>query len=176
MSPGLFGFRPSRRGLIWLRSALALIGLALFLAISATAQGVLPVPPLGARVIDTSGTLDAAQQQALEAKLAAFEATKGSQVVVYLLPTTQPEDIASFANRVANEWKIGRRAVGRARCGLCGKGACAALHAPLPKAAVQCNQAHNVAAVARIALAPGGVAAGVISRKKPDVARCDVHA
>ena len=112
MSPGLFGFRPSGLGLTWLRSALAWIGLALFLAISATAQGVLPVPPLGARVIDTSGTLDAAQQQALEAKLAAFEATKGSQVVVYLLPTTQPEDIASFANRVANEWKIGRRAVG----------------------------------------------------------------
>jgi len=91
----------------WLLAA----GLAL-LTWGAGAQGVLPVPPLTARVIDTSGTLDATQQQSLEAKLAAFEATKGSQVVVYLLPTTQPEDIASFANRVANEWKIGRRAVG----------------------------------------------------------------
>ena len=94
-------------GLRWLLAA----SLAL-LTWSAMAQGVLPVPPLTARVIDTSGTLDAAQQQALEAKLAAFETAKGSQVVVYMLPTTQPEDIASFANRVANEWKIGRRAVG----------------------------------------------------------------
>ena len=94
-------------GLRWLLAA----GLAL-LTWGALAQGVLPVPTLTARVIDTSGTLDAAQQQALEAKLAAFEAAKGSQVVVYMLPTTQPEDIASFANRVANEWRIGRRAVG----------------------------------------------------------------
>ncbi len=29
-----------------------------------------------------------------------------------LVPTTQPEDIASYANRVANAWKIGRRDVG----------------------------------------------------------------
>jgi uncharacterized protein len=78
----------------------------------ANAQSVLPIPPLNARVIDTTGTLDPSQLQALEAKLAAFEAAKGSQVVVYLLPTTQPEDIAGFANRVANAWKIGRRAVG----------------------------------------------------------------
>jgi uncharacterized protein len=94
-------------GLRWLLAA----SLAL-LTWCALAQGVLPVPPLSARVIDTSGTLDTAQQQALEAKLAALEAAKGSQVVVYMLPTTQPEDIASFANRVANEWKIGRRTVG----------------------------------------------------------------
>ena len=29
-----------------------------------------------------------------------------------LVPTTQPEDIASYANRVANAWKIGRKQVG----------------------------------------------------------------
>jgi uncharacterized protein len=32
--------------------------------------------------------------------------------VVLMVPTTQPEDIASYANRVANAWKIGRKAVG----------------------------------------------------------------
>jgi len=31
---------------------------------------------------------------------------------VLMVPSTQPEDIASFANRVANTWKIGRREVG----------------------------------------------------------------
>jgi LemA protein len=35
---------------------------------------------------------------------------KGTQIVVLMVPTTQPEDIASYANRVANAWKIGRKA------------------------------------------------------------------
>lgn len=78
----------------------------------AWAQGVLPVPALSARVIDQTGTLDAAQRQSLESTLADFEQKKGSQIVVLMVPTTQPEDIASYANRVANEWKIGRRDVG----------------------------------------------------------------
>ena len=46
------------------------------------------------------------------AALHAIEADKGSQVVVLMVPTTLPEDIAGYANRVANEWKIGRKAVG----------------------------------------------------------------
>ena len=78
----------------------------------AGAQGVLPVPALSGHVIDSTGTLSAAQQQALESKLSAFEARSGSQVVVLMVPTTQPEDIASYANRVGDTWKIGRKAVG----------------------------------------------------------------
>ena len=69
-------------------------------------------PRSTARVIDQTGTLDAAQREALEAKLAAFEQKKGSQIVVLMVPTTQPEDIASYANRVATHWKIGRKDVG----------------------------------------------------------------
>ena len=85
---------------------------ALLVAVLAAAQGVLPVPELTARVIDQTGTLDAVQRQGLEDKLAAFEQRKGTQMVVLLVPTTQPEDIASYANRVANAWKIGRKEVG----------------------------------------------------------------
>ncbi len=81
-------------------------------ATPAHAQGVQAVPALTARVVDTTGTLDAAARQALEAKLQALEQRKGSQVVVLIVPTTQPEDIASYANRVANDWKIGRKNVG----------------------------------------------------------------
>ena len=76
------------------------------------AQAVQPVPALVAHVIDATGTLQADQQAALEAKLAALESTKGSQVVVLMVPTTAPEDIASYANRVGNTWKIGRKDVG----------------------------------------------------------------
>ncbi|MFZ3218403.1 MAG: TPM domain-containing protein [Rhodoferax sp.] len=78
----------------------------------AGAQGVLPVPALTGHVIDSTGTLDPARRQALEDKLSAFEASSGSQVVVLMVPTTQPEDIASYANRVGNTWKIGRKAIG----------------------------------------------------------------
>ncbi len=76
------------------------------------AQEVLPVPALSGRVIDQSATLDENQRQALEAKLAALESSTGAQVVILLVATTAPEDIASFSQRVADQWKIGRREVG----------------------------------------------------------------
>jgi uncharacterized protein len=86
--------------------------LALLAACGVQAQDVQPVPALTARVIDQTGTLDAFQRKALEDKLAAFEQRKGTQIVMLLVPGTQPEDIASYANRVANAWKIGRKEVG----------------------------------------------------------------
>lgn len=85
---------------------------SLLLAGSALAQDVLPVPPLSGRVIDQTNTLTPAQQAALTTKLAALEGSAGSQLVVLLVPTTQPEDIASYAQRVGDQWKIGRREVG----------------------------------------------------------------
>lgn len=91
--------------------AAGLFALSFFLG-GAQAQGVQPVPPLAARVIDQTGTLDTAQREALDAKLAAFEQKKGTQIVVLMVATTQPEDIESFANRVGNAWKIGRKDVG----------------------------------------------------------------
>jgi len=87
--------------------------LALFLAAGAArAQDVLPVPAPSGRVIDQTGTLTAPQIEALSAKLAAFEAAAGPQIVVLMLPSTQPEDIAAYAQRVGEAWKIGRRDVG----------------------------------------------------------------
>lgn len=78
----------------------------------AHAQDVLPVPTLSGRVIDQTATLAPAQLEALEAKLATLEQGTGAQVVVLLVRTTQPEDIAAYAQRVADQWKIGRREVG----------------------------------------------------------------
>jgi uncharacterized protein len=86
-----------------------LLGLGVY---SAAAQGVLPVPPLTGHVVDTAGVLNDGQRQALESKLAAFEASSGAQVVVLTVPSTLPEDIASYANRVGNAWKIGRKGIG----------------------------------------------------------------
>lgn len=67
-----------------------------------------PVPPLTAQVVDTTGTLSPEQQATLIQKLQAFEATKGSQIAVLLVQTTQPETIEQYALRVAENWKIGR--------------------------------------------------------------------
>ncbi len=92
--------------------ALVLALLSLAACAGGFAQDVLPVPALTARVVDQTATLSAAQQQALEAKLAAFESRRGTQLVVLLVPSTAPEDIAAFAQRVGEAWKIGRRDVG----------------------------------------------------------------
>ena len=95
----------------WLAAAAAALAL-LAAALGAAAADVLPVPTLAGRVIDQTGTLDAAGKAAIEARLAAFEAEAGPQIVVLIVPTTQPEDIAAYAQRVADSWKIGRREVG----------------------------------------------------------------
>jgi uncharacterized protein len=68
-----------------------------------------PVPPLKARVTDLTATLSQDQRAALEQKLAALEARKGSQVAVLLVPTTQPETVEQYAIRVFEQWKLGRK-------------------------------------------------------------------
>ena len=97
-----------------LRSLLLALALlcALLWAALAGAQDVLPVPALTGRVIDQTASLAPEQAQVLDSKLAAFEAQAGPQIVVLLVPSTLPEDIASYAQRVADAWKIGRRNVG----------------------------------------------------------------
>lgn len=83
--------------------------IALFAA--AVAQAQAPVPKLSARVTDLTGTLSAEQRQALETRLAQFEAHKGTQIAVLLVPTTQPETIEQYARRVLDEWKLGRKGI-----------------------------------------------------------------
>jgi uncharacterized protein len=92
------------------RAAIFFIAFALWLP--SWGQALQPVPALTGHVVDHTGTLGDTQKQALEDKLAALEQAKGSQVVVLMVPTTQPEDIASYANRIGNAWKIGRQGVG----------------------------------------------------------------
>jgi uncharacterized protein len=91
-----------RLGWLWLLLASFLLG---------TAQAEVAIPPLKQRVTDLTSTLDTSQIQTLEAKLAAFEKAKGSQIAVLVLPTTQPEVIEQFAIRVVEVWKLGRKGV-----------------------------------------------------------------
>lgn len=86
-----------------------LLALALWIAFAALAQ--LAVPPVTARVTDQTSTLSAPQRQALEQSLAEFEARKGVQLAVLLVPSTAPEQIEQYALRVAEQWKLGRAKV-----------------------------------------------------------------
>jgi uncharacterized protein len=72
------------------------------------AQDPRPIPPLDAPVVDTTGTLDAATVQRLEAQALALQQAKGSQLQVLMVPTTAPEDIAAYAQRVYDQWQLGR--------------------------------------------------------------------
>ncbi len=98
----------------WIRAqaAIFLIALGFSLCVHVQAQDLQPIPPLAARVIDTTGTLQAAQVQALDAKLAAFEKARGAQIVMLMVPSTLPEDITDYTQRVGDSWKIGRKDIG----------------------------------------------------------------
>jgi uncharacterized protein len=85
--------------------------LALLYAAACGAQSLQPVPKFDARVVDITGTLTAAQQSMLEEKLQEFEARKGSQLAVLIVPTTRPEEIAQYAVRVWDQWKLGRKGI-----------------------------------------------------------------
>lgn len=75
------------------------------------AQAGVGIPPLQHRVTDLTGTLTQQQQSDLESNLAAFEARKGSQIAILMVPTIQPEDIAQYSIRVVEAWKLGRKGV-----------------------------------------------------------------
>ena len=91
-----------------LKATLTALGLMLFLASSFAFAELVAIPELKTRVTDLTQTLSPDQQSQLEQKLAAFEAKKGSQIAVLIVPTTQPEDIAQYSIRVVDVWKLGR--------------------------------------------------------------------
>ncbi|TFT86009.1 TPM domain-containing protein, partial [Proteus mirabilis] len=95
-----------------IRKVLFLFSLFLFsfsVIVSASANDI---PQLKTdRVIDSANLLTAQQFKALNTLLVNFENSRndGSQFVVYIVPTTGKETIESFAFRVFNQWKIGRK-------------------------------------------------------------------
>jgi uncharacterized protein len=93
-----------------MRGWLGLLCSLMLLTGVARADNLLPIPPV-ARVTDTTGTLGADEIQALESKIASIEQSKGSQVAVLIVPTTQPEEIEQYSYRVADAWKLGRKDV-----------------------------------------------------------------
>lgn len=86
----------------------ALVFIALLFSASLSIADV-AIPPLKSPVTDLTGTLSANETEQLERKLAVFEARKGSQIAVLIVPTTQPETIEQYSIRVAEAWKLDAR-------------------------------------------------------------------
>jgi uncharacterized protein len=91
-------------------SGAVFLALAAGLALAATGDFA-DIPSLKQRVTDTTATLSSADEARIESVLRAFEQKKGSQIVVLIVPTTQPEAIEQYAIRVAEAWKVGRKGV-----------------------------------------------------------------
>ncbi len=97
------------RRINWL--AWLMLGFGLLVGGAVFAADQVAVPDLKARVTDLTKTLTPDDIQVLNTKLAAFEAAKGSQITVLIVPTTQPETIEQYGIRVAEAWKVGRKGV-----------------------------------------------------------------
>jgi uncharacterized protein len=87
----------------------SLVALMLCWAFAVLADVV--VPPLTGRVVDKTATLSSSDIASLDQTLKDFEAKKGSQIAVLIVPTTQPETIEQYSLRVAEAWKIGRKKI-----------------------------------------------------------------
>lgn len=87
------------------RGAILLALLALLLALPAAAQP--RFPPLTGRVVDNAAILSPAEEQALEAKLAALEAQSQRQLVVVTLPDLQGYEISDYGYQLGRHWGLG---------------------------------------------------------------------
>src|SRR5258708_37997576 len=85
--------------------------LALLVCWAFAAAADVAVPPLVGRLVDQTGTLSSGDVASLQQTLRDFEARKGSQIAVLIVPTTAPETIEQYSLRVAETWKIGRKKI-----------------------------------------------------------------
>lgn len=89
----------------------ALLFAAFALPMAASVQAQSPIPPLTSPVVDTTGTLSAAEIALLERQALALQQRKGSQLQILIVSTTRPETIDDYAQRVFDTWKLGRTGV-----------------------------------------------------------------
>lgn len=94
------------------RAAAPLLAALLCLpAVPALADTLAPIPALDTPVVDTTGTLSAADVSRLQAQALDLQRRKGSQLQILIVPTTAPESIEQYAQRVFDQWKLGRKGV-----------------------------------------------------------------
>ncbi|CAD84826.1 MAG TPA: YgcG family protein [Nitrosomonas europaea] len=88
-----------------------LLSLVLLLALANGALAEIAIPLLKSHVTDLTETLSSMEISRLEQQLTDFEAKKGSQIALLIIPTTQPETIEQYSIQVAEVWKLGRKGI-----------------------------------------------------------------
>lgn len=95
----------SARANVW---GMFIIAQILLAGLCNTAHADVAVPKTPAPITDLTNTLSAEQIATLDKKLRDYKASKGIELTVLVLPTTEPEAIEQYALRVAEAWKLGR--------------------------------------------------------------------
>lgn len=81
------------------------------LALLVTPALAIDVPPLRGHVNDLAGALPPERAASLEQELVRFEAETSHQIVLLTVPSLEGEPIESYAMRVAEAWKPGRKGI-----------------------------------------------------------------
>ena len=84
---------------------------SMLLMLSWFSYGLTEIPAFNSHIIDTTNTLSASQVKSLESSLIQFEHSKtdGAQIAVLMIAKLDNETIEQYAQRVFNQWKIGRK-------------------------------------------------------------------
>ena len=85
-----------------------LVALVAALAIAAPAAAA-TFPALTGRVVDEANILDPATRSAAVTLLASLEQRTTDQVVVATVPSLEGNSIEVYANRLFNQWRLGRK-------------------------------------------------------------------
>lgn len=89
----------------WLQGIISLF--LLLFAVTAVAQTE-TFPRMQGAVTDTAGLLTAGERSSIEQKLNSLRERTGAQIAVLTVKTTGSRDIESYAEKVFNQWRLGR--------------------------------------------------------------------
>ena len=90
----------------WLSLCLLLLTL---LGVAQIEKVIPPAPNPPRLVVDLTNTLSPDQQQALEAKLVAYDDSTSNQIAVVLIPTTGDYEISEVAYQLGRKWGVGNK-------------------------------------------------------------------
>lgn len=91
-----------------MRKQVPFVFLALTALLIGTFASAQEIPKLQRRITDLANTLSAAEINALEGDLAAFEDSTSNQIVVLMIPTLGNQSLEDFALRIAQSNGVGR--------------------------------------------------------------------
>lgn len=100
--------KPAVLAVVWSVAAMCVAALGVA---SAPVRAQVAVPALSSPVVDTTGTLTPPQVAQLERQAMGLQQRTGSQLQILIVPSTQPEDVATYAQRVFETWGLGRKGV-----------------------------------------------------------------